>query len=216
MKVYRDFLQGSDSWWEARRGRPTCSSFDRILTPATAKPSGAQDGFIDELVAECIQFNPKFFTERGILRTKRADSPEMAHGREQEDEARQAFANHTGLSVETVGFCESDCGRWGGSPDLLVVGGGQGGELKCPQPATHVGYLRSGELPREYKCQVHGHLILSGYPVWSFFSWCPPLPPLHVEVRPDEFTQKLRDELERFLTKLDEAKKKLLGKDRVR
>ena len=47
-----DFAQYSPEWWNVRRGIPTASEFDRILTPATGKPSKSADGYACQLIGE--------------------------------------------------------------------------------------------------------------------------------------------------------------------
>lgn len=187
--------QLSSEWWELRRGLPTASSFDRILTPAKGLPSAAQDDYIAELVAERSEFTPPFLArEGGFL------SDEMAEGVRREPEARSWYALQTDGDVRLAGFVLSACGRWGCSPDALV--GEDGGlELKNPAPKTHVKYLMRGKLPDEYRCQVHGCLIVTGRRWWDFCSYAPGFAPLLVRVVPDEFTDKLRAELERFSEK---------------
>ena len=201
--------QLSPEWWEARRGLPTASEFSRILTPAKGKPSASQDAYLNELVGDIVRLDPPVITERGNYA--------MDHGRDTEAEARAWLAVLRGWSpdkVRTVGFCVSDDGRYGCSPDGLVEDDpeGPGGvELKCPQPNTQVAYLRAAadpdepvRLPLEYKCQVHGCLLVTGRAWWDFCSYCRGFPPLVVRVYPDAFTKALGKELDAFCAKKDE------------
>jgi hypothetical protein len=184
--------QLSHSWWQLRRGVPTASGFDRILTPAQGKPSGQQEDYIAELVAERAEFTAPFVVPSGGF-----VSGEMEEGLRREPEARSWYAMQTDGTVRQVGFVLSACGRWGCSPDALV--GEDGGlELKNPAAKTHVRWLLRGGLPPEYRCQVHGCLIVTGRKFWDFLSYMPGFPPLLVRVEPDDFTEKLRAELEAF------------------
>ncbi len=185
--------QRSEAWFSARRGLPTCSRFDAILTPKTGKPAAAQEGLINELIAESIQ--PP---DAGFIRPQYL-SDEMEQGMRLEAEARCAyeFAHAGGLPVTEAGFLLHDSGLFGGSPDALV--GDVGGvEIKCPQAATHVGYVRAGVLPDAYKCQVHGYLAVSGRAWWDFWSYARAFPPFCVRVTRDDFTDKLALELHNF------------------
>lgn len=184
--------QMSYEWWQLRRGIPTASRFDRVLTPATGKPSAQQAGYIAELIAERSEFAPPYVLPSGGF-----VSDEMAEGIRREPEARSWYALQTDGDVRQVGFVLSACGRFGASPDALV---GEDGllELKNPKPATHVQYLLAGTLPVEYRCQVHGALVVTGRKWVEFVSYCPGFPPLLVRVLPDGFTRALREELERF------------------
>lgn len=199
MKIV-ECVQYSPSWWEARRGIPTASQFDRIITPG-GKPSKGMDRYIAELVGERVDLRPNWFTERPM-------NPAMRHGLDTEPEARRFYEYERGLDAQLVGFCQTDDGRFGCSPDALV--GDDGGlELKCVQLPTQVEYLLAGTLPDEYRPQVHGQLIVTGRKWFDFMSYAPPLPPLLVRVVPDDYTRQLRIALEVFHEKYAETLKRL-------
>lgn len=190
-----DCPQRSDAWFAARRGLPTCSAFDKILTAGKGIPSSAQDKLISELIAEalCPTYGPDY------------TSADMQAGTGLEAEARAFYAFERGLAVREVGLIISDCGRFGGSPDALV--GEDGGlEIKCPSAPTQITYVRVGQLPDDYKCQVHGHLVVSGRQWWDFLSYYPGLPTFQVRVTPDAFTAKLAAELEKFCARYNEVR----------
>jgi len=197
-----DAPQRSEAWFAARRGIPSCSRFSQILTPKTGKPASAQDTLIAELIAESLEpAAPEGFI-RGPL------TPEMEYGMRLEGEARCAYemefcpAEH---KIKEVGFVLSDCERFGGSPDALV--GEIGGvEIKCPNLSTHIGYIRAGELPSEYKTQVHGYMIVTGRDWWDFFSYARHCRPFHLHVVRDSFTEKLAAELLAFCARYNEAR----------
>ncbi len=206
MKVF--FMeQGSDEWFEKRRGIPTASRFDMILTGKTMKPSAQQETLIEELIGERIALigpeNVEHFTNRAIR-----------HGINCEDEARRYYALQTGMAVQRVGFCLTDDLRFGASPDGLVgLKLDEGGnylsadgalELKCPQPTTQIRYVRKGELPPAYKAQCHGHLIVTGLPWVDFLSYCAGCPPLMIRVTPCDYTDLLRKELDAFYARFTE------------
>jgi hypothetical protein len=190
--------QRSEAWFEARRGMPTCSRFDKILTAAQAKPSAAQDTLINELLAESI-----VPPEQGIILPVTA---EMEAGIKLEAEARCCYElEHAKDPVTEVGFLIHASGMFGGSPDALV--GDVGGvEIKCPKASTHIGYCRDGVLPNDYKCQVHGYMIVSGRKWWDFFSYCRSIKPFLLRVERDDYTAKLEAELLKFCAKYNEAR----------
>jgi hypothetical protein len=167
----------SFDWWQLRRGVPTASSFDRILTPAKGQPSAQQEDYIAELVAERAEFTAPYVVPSGGF-----VSGEMEEGLRREPEARSWYAMQTDGAVRRVGFVLSACGRWGCSPDALV--GEDGGlELKNPTAKVHVKYLLKGGLPAEYRCQVHGCLIVTGRAWFDFVSYHPGFAPLIVRSR---------------------------------
>ncbi len=194
-----DHPQRSGPWYAARRGLPTCSRFDQILTAVTGKPSAAQSKLIDELLAESLcpveEALPEYV------------SPEMEQGMRLEAEARCAYEFEFANSqpIREVGFILSECGRFGGSPDALV--GDDGGvELKAPSPSTHLGYIRGGTLPNEYRVSVHGYMVVTGRKWWDFASYARHLPRFCIRVQRDDFTAKLAAELEAFCAKYNAAR----------
>jgi len=184
--------QYSPEWWTARRGFPSASAFDRILTP-TGKLSASASGYIQELIADRCSLSPNFFTERPMSR-------DMANGLNMEPEARRWYAmERPEARIQEVGGVVSDCGRFWCSPDALVDEDGVL-ELKCPKLSTQVGYLMEGTLPAEYRPQVHGHLVVTGRKWCEFCSYAPGLAGFLVRVEPDDYTAKLRIALDDFYT----------------
>ena len=190
--------QLSPEWFELRRGRPTASQFDRIMTPKTMKLAAAHDDYINELIAET--FHPGPLTDLAI-----APSRAMQRGTDCEPEARAFYAMQSGVDVVQVGLVETDDGRFACSPDGLV---GDDGclELKCPSGKVHVGYLRDWDLPAEYRCQVHGQLIVTGRDWVDFLSYYSGSPSQFlIRVVPDRFTVALRGVLDEFWDKYQKA-----------
>ncbi len=191
--------QRSAEWFEARRGLPTASRFDRILTAVKGEPSKAQELLICELLAESL-----CPPQEGVIRS--VMTPEMEYGMKLEAEARCSYeVEYATEPVREVGFILHDSGLFGGSPDALVGDSG-GCEIKCPNAATHIGYYRDGVLPNEYRCQVHGYMVVTGRAWWDFFSYCRNVPPFRIRIERDAFTAKLEAELLRFCEKYNSAR----------
>lgn len=189
--------QGSEAWFNLRRGRPTASRFKDIITAAKGDLSKSSRRYMRELVAECFvkdyaKWEGNYWTDRGT---------------ELEPEALAAFSDKTGHDVKRVGFITRDDGVIGCSPDGLVYAPTEaadlligGVEVKCPRTDTHIEYLESPEiLPDQYRQQVHGSLAVTGLPCWHFFSYHPGMQPLHVVVNRDSYTEKVSDALDQFL-----------------
>lgn len=217
-----DCEQTSPDWWEVRRGLPTASEFDRIITPARWEPSAGAKGYVAQLVGESLSLDPPVFCERG--------NAAMRHGKETEDEARKWYMVERGAAVRQTGFAVTNLGepgknRFAGcSPDGLIEGGDDGPgclELKCPQPKTHAGYLLHAAdhpddpLPLKYRPQVHGQLIVLGVGWVDFMSYARGMPGLLVRVRPDGFTDLLREYLTKFCDDLATARAVVEGKAEV-
>ncbi len=201
--------QGSPTWWELRRGIPTASSFDRIITAKKMLASEQQEGLIAELTGDVANMSPHWFTERYSKPPNKA----VEDGVARESESRKWLEFEQDCTVMQVGFCLHDSGMYGCSPDGILVAdtGCMRGtlELKNPMLHTQTAYVLSGALPSEYRAQVAGHLIVTGLASCTFLSYCPPLPPLLIEVRADEFALRLKEELEKFAARYLAALEKL-------
>lgn len=212
MKIFWDILQGSSEWWEIRKGVPTASRFSDIITPAKAQLSKSADKYAAELASDVVALAPNWITE-----DPRNKPPSRAaqDGVQNEPKARAFYEMERGVIVRQCGFVLTDDGRWGCSPDGLVEGDGGaligGLELKCPLPKTHAEYLLDDVLPLDYKCQVHGCLLVTGLPCWDFMSYCPGMPEFIKRVVPDEFTVKLAEALDQFFPRYMEIRKRILG-----
>ena len=194
--------QGTEAWWTAKKGRPSASNFDKIMSPVKMKFSDSAEKYADELIADMHSLTPvgvESYTSRA-----------MQNGVDSEPAARAWYQVERDVDVVQVGTCITDDDRFCCSPDALVTtdpwdrskpvpetfAGGL--ELKCPLTKTQVGYLLSGELPREYVCQAHGQLLVTGLPWVDFMSYCPGVPVVLIRVTPNEVTDALRVALELF------------------
>ena len=133
----------------------------------------------------------------------------MRNGLDQEPQARKWFELTTGYTVEEVGFCTTDDGRFGVSPDGLILGD-QGSyigtlELKVPRLDTHMAYLLDGELPADYRPQCHFALFVSELPLLKFMSYSAPAPEMLLTVERDEYTQKVEAAALEFQAKYEAA-----------
>lgn len=192
--------QLSADWHSVRRGIPTASGFDKIVTPAKGLASAQQSKYMDELIAQIL--------DQGYSQEpdNRFVSAAMQNGIDCEPAARSWYEFEFDREVRNVGFCLSDCGRYGCSPDGLV--GTEGViEIKCPDLKTHIRYLREGVLPDEYRCQAHGELAVTGYQWLDFISYSPvaELDNFLIRVVPDAFTGTLRKHVESFVDRLAEV-----------
>jgi len=188
-----DCEQGTKEWLMARLGIPTASGFDKIVT-LKAEKSKQRDKYLYKLVGEKIINTPSESYTNDI----------MQRGKDLESEARLAYEFITGNEVKQVGFCISDDGKYGCSPDGLI---GDDGllEIKCPSLAVHVEYLLKNTLPSDYFQQVQGQLLVTGRKWVDFMSYYPGIRPLITRVYPDKaflslFARELGllcDELER-------------------
>lgn len=184
-------IQYSPEWWNAKRGIASASNADRIITPKNGALSAQSIDYACELVAERMMPGDYW------LNGSEFQSQAMANGSAREDEARSCYQMERDIDVQVVGFCLSDCGRFGCSPDWLIGTDG-GSECKCPTTKVHARYLYEGVLPIAYKPQVHFSLAVTGRKYWDFYSYAPGLPPFCIRVEPDDYTEAVRNAMEEF------------------
>ncbi len=199
--------QGTLAWFMAKRGIPSASEFNRIMTPKECKLSAQHFGYACELVGQL------FDSEYGYKDDFATAA--MRNGTIIEPEARKWYEFDAGVEIQQVGFVLHDLGRIGCSPDGLAnstSGDDDGGiELKCPEAKTHIEWLMMAKehgdkwFPPEHKNQVHGCLIVTGRKWWDFCSYRRGLPPLRVRVTPGVYTESLKGCLNQFLEKYTEV-----------
>lgn len=197
MRIF-EMEQRSVEWYKVRSGVPTASEFDKIITTKGAI-STQRKKYLYQLAGERLggvvdETYQSFAMQQGVLK---------------EGEARNLYNIASGDEVKQVGFCLSDDGKYGCSPDGLV---GEDGayEVKCPLIHTHIGYLIENDVPTDYYTQVQGQLLVTGRKWTDFMSYFPGLKPLIVREEPDEVFQKLlKKALEEFTNELDDLVKRL-------
>lgn len=196
-----DCAQGSPEWVSARLGIVTGTGYGNILTPSTMKPSASAVPYMAKLLAEYItgEQQEKFST------------PDTERGQEMEPVAGRMYEAITGEDIERVGLVYRDEARDRAcSPDGLVMGRTKGVEFKCPQLKTHIGYVLKGELPNDYKLQVHGGMYVCNIDYWDFMSFHPNFRPLLLTVERDwAIDRAIHKEVEKFCEKLADEKAKI-------
>jgi hypothetical protein len=193
MKVYM-CDQGTPEWLDLRSGVATASEFNNILTPKRCELSAGWKAYAAMLISEIFTGGPDPWRFEG-------QTADMRRGVEFEPEAREVFAFTLGEEIKQVGFCLHDNGRWGASPDGLMVT--RGWELKCPAPKTQIRWVYDNVLPDDHKNQCHGGMIVTGYDEWVFGAYCAGCPSLIVEVKRDDYTRMLEEALLSFNEKFD-------------
>lgn len=197
MKIH-NVEQRSTAWRALRLGRPTASQFDRIITPA-GKPSREAKRYMAELIHERIFVQPWL----RVTKTTKA----MEDGIEREPWARKQFQLETGLEVVEIGFVTPDHGRFGCSPDGLVLGRDEIVEIKCPTGPVHIQYLIYG--PEEaYYAQVQGALLIGNWDRCHFYSYHEEMAAKHASIGRDPgFISALNMLLLKFCDELDVAER---------
>lgn len=194
--VILDMVQGSPEWLQARLGIPTASEFSRIITPSKGDLSKSAAGYAQELVTEILLGEP--------LESSVGNLDWVVRGKLLEPQAVAQYEFTMDVETMPVGFVTTDDGRVGCSPDRLLVGSRGCMEVKCPKPATHMGYLLDGP-GLDYRCQIQGQLAIGEFAFCDFYSFHPALPPALLRVERDEpFIAKLNRALAEFLAMRDD------------
>lgn len=168
-----DLEQGSEEWLKARCGVVTASNFSKVFTTA-GKLSTSRDGLVNQAVAESLMGKP----------VEMFKSEAMQRGNDLEPQARAMAELLLDVDISELGLVKMDKHEIGCSPD--GVWKDDGIEIKCPNAATHIGYLRAGKLPTTYVQQVQGTMLVLHLEQYHFLSFHPDLPPFLITVRRDD------------------------------
>ncbi len=163
-----DCEQRSQEWYEARLGRLTGSCANEML--ATVKNG--------DWAAGRRNLRIRLALERLTGRAVGSDyeSVDMRVGREREPDAVVLYEAITGEILTRTGFLRVNGQHAGCSLDGHV-GDFEGiVEIKCPKPATHWDYLKTGAIPKEYLSQITHNLWVSGAQWCDWLSYNPDFP----------------------------------------
>lgn len=204
MKVYH-VEQGTEEWFACRRGKVTSSCVDDVLAKGRGgAPSVSRANYIAQLVSERLTGKVE----------ESYTSPAMQFGIENEPYARGLYETTHDVLVEQVGFVvHPEIEMSGASPDGLVGDDGLV-EIKCPNTASHLGYLLAGVAPSKYIPQMSWQMACTGRQYCDFVSFDPRMPP-HLQLfvkrveRDDKYIAEVEAEVRKFLKEVDETIEKL-------
>ena len=197
--------QGSDAWFEQRRGKVTASRISDVMAKTKSGPSASRANYLAELVAERLTGK----VADGF------DTPAMRWGRECEPLARSAYEAMTGEIVELVPMIDHpSIDMAGASPDGMV--GDQGlVEIKCPKTATHINTILTGQIEKRYVYQMQWQMACTGRAWCDFVSFDPQLGPemqmyvTRVE-RDEDAISEIASEVKKFLFEVESTVHRLI------
>lgn len=161
MKVH-DIAQRSPEWYALRLGKLTASrAADMMATIKTGEAAARRDLRM-QLVCERLT---------GQSQEDTYINAAMQRGIDKESDAFAAYEALTGRLANPVGFVTHDTIAAGCSPDGEVNGYEGVLELKCPKSSTHLSYLRSRTVPKEYLYQIVHSLWITGAQWCDFVSF---------------------------------------------
>lgn len=188
--------QGSEEWLRHRAGRLTASRLSDALARTKSGWSASRANLLTQLAIERLTGLP---LDSGFT------TAAMQWGIEQEPFARAAYELATGQLVDSVAFVDHPTIRMAGaSPDGFV---GDDGliEIKAPNSATHIEYLR-GKIPGKYQLQMQWQMACTGRAWCDFVSFDPRMPD-GLQLRAQrvflESAQELEDQAVEFLGEVD-------------
>lgn len=178
--------QGSDEWRELRKGKATASAFDRILSEATGQwKTGRTKGTTGS--AE------KYAREVAVQRLLREDTEKpidglywVERGKKEEPNAVKHYEKVRGKTTDAIGIIISDDGTRACSPDRISTDRLWGVEIKVPSAAQHLEYMDEGP-GKDYRWQVVGSLLVSGFDGWDFVSYSPSLKEVIIPYRREDY-----------------------------
>ena len=196
MTDYKEIVQGSEDWLQARLGFVTAS---RVSDALAGKDTETRKNYLWQLVAERLTKTQ----QAGF-----APNAAMIRGTEQEPIARAAYEAHSGVFVDQVAFVPHATIKWlGASPDGLVGDDGLV-EIKNPNTATHLQYRKAGKVPTKYKNQMMLQLACTQRKWCDFVSFDSRLPTskmlfiVRFEPKQDEIDEML-DKIQVFLSEVE-------------
>lgn len=162
-----DVPQRSPEWFRARLGRLTSSRAADMLATIKSGEAAARRNLRCQLVLERL-------TDRSM----ESDyvSRAMQQGIDREADARAEYEAITGYLLSTSGFLShpslmAGCSLDGHLDDYSLIV-----ELKCPTPAIHLEYLRTGQIPGDYQKQIQHALWLTGAEACDWLTFNPDFP----------------------------------------
>ena len=159
--------QGTDEWRAIRCGKITASRIADLTAKTKTGPSASRGNYIAELVAERLTGIP----------VEHYTNAAMQWGTDNESAARDAYSFYRDADVQEVGFVHHpELEMTGASPDGLVGDDGLV-EIKCPNTATHIETLLSGNaVPGKYAKQMQWQMACTGRVWCDFVSFDPRMP----------------------------------------
>ena len=158
--------QGSPEWFTARVGKVTASRVADLMARTKSGYSASRQNYMAELICERLTGN----------KTEGFTSAAMQWGVDQEANAKASYSFMTDATVEPAGFdLHPALADFGASPDGYV---GTDGliEIKCPNTATHIETLLSGDIEGKYITQMQAQMACTGRAWCDFVSYDPRLP----------------------------------------
>ncbi len=180
---YPEMLQGSEEWFEVRRGIITASEMKNVITPKELKPCKSRDGGESDYLYELMHQRINGFIEPGYI------SNDMLRGIDDEPFAKAVYHEKV-APVKDCGFVVND--KWGFkigcSPDWLVSDDG-GSECKSRKGSIQMRTIMENKVPADAMLQIQTSLLVTERSFWDYTSYCGGARMKIIKVRPDKTIQ---------------------------
>lgn len=181
--------QNSPEWYEAKRGLPSASGFQKIVD-SKGNRSKQRDKYMYELIGEVVTGESK----------DTYTNANMDRGHERENESRKTYEFINDVEVQQVGFCYFDeKKKFGCSPDGLI---GDDGifETKDAAANVHLERWEKGWAKSSHFQQIQGNLYVTGRTWVDLVSYSRGFKPLIIRFERDEgFIRLLKVEIKLLL-----------------
>lgn len=196
--------QRTDDWFSARLGKVTASRVADVMARTKTGYGASRANYMAELLCQRLTGR----REEGYTNAA------MQRGTELEPVARMAYTMITGNDVVECGFVENEFMQLGASPDGLV---GDDGliEIKCPNTATMIDFIRTSTIDNKYILQMQTQMLCTGRKWCDFVMYDDRLPEqiafkmIRVD-RDNELIGQITHEVGKFLSELDAMQSELL------
>lgn len=202
--VAPEFEQRTEGWMLQRMGKVTASRVADVMATTKTGYGASRKNYMMELLCQRLTGRQEDSYQNAA----------MIRGTELEPVARAAYEIDTGLWVEETGLVDHpEVINFAASPDGLV---GDDGllEIKCPNTAQHVEFLRTGKIDERYQWQMIAQMACTNRNWCDFVSYDDRLPE-ELQYRRKRFEldstmhDKMIQEIVKFLTELDLLEKEL-------
>ena len=190
--------QRTDEWFKARLGKVTASRIADVIGKTKSGYGAARKNYMAQLLCERLTGT----------REEVYINAAMQRGTDLEAKARATYMLLTGELVEEVGFVKHPIiSMAGASPDGLINDDGLI-EIKCPNTATHLEFLRTKKPKSEYILQMQWQIACTGRSWCDFVSYDDRLPEKFAFYsirlkRDDDLIKEIEDEVQKFLDELN-------------
>lgn len=156
--------QRSEEWYKARLGIPTASRIADIMATTKTGDSASYKNYMMQLLCERLTGD--------IEKTYQTEA--MLRGIEKEELAKAAYEFRNDVFIDDIGFIKHKSINMGASPDGIVLDGLV--EIKCPNTAQHVEFLKTKKIPQKYIWQMMCQMECTGKDWCDFVSFDDRLP----------------------------------------